>query len=179
MSPTDVVSPADRANQRNAVLAGFLGWTLDAFDFFILTLVIDDVAPAFGKTRPEIALAITLTLAMRPIGAIVFGLMADRYGRRLPLMINVIFYAVISVLCGLAPSYQVFIGLRMLFGVGMGGEWGVGASLALESASPRIRGLLSGLLQEGYALGNLLAALAFRTIYPLATPRTMPATAGA
>ena len=157
-----------RANQRNAVLAGFLGWTLDAFDFFVLTLIIDDVAQAFGKTRPEIALAITLTLAMRPIGAIVFGLMADRYGRRIPLMLNVIFYAVISVLCGLAPSYGIFLLLRMMFGVGMGGEWGVGASLAMESAPPRIRGLLSGLLQEGYAIGNLLAALAFRTIYPVA-----------
>src|SRR5438105_14318175 len=156
----------DRKNQRNAVLAGFLGWTLDAFDFFILTLIIDDVAHAFGKTRPQVALAITLTLAMRPLGAIVFGLMADRYGRRLPLMLNVIFYAVISVLCGLAPSYGVFLMLRMLFGIGMGGEWGVGASLALESAAPRLRGLLSGLLQEGYAMGNLLAALAFRTLYP-------------
>jgi SHS family lactate transporter-like MFS transporter len=126
-----LVSTADRVNQRNAVLAGFLGWTLDAFDFFILTLVLEDVATAFGRTRPEIALAITLTLAMRPIGAIIFGLMADRYGRRLPLMLNVIFYAVISVLCGLAQSYWVFIGLRMLFGIGMGGEWGVGASLAM------------------------------------------------
>ncbi len=167
LQPT-VQTAVERTNQRNAVLAGFLGWTLDAFDFFILTLVLDDVASAFGKTRPQIALAITLTLAMRPIGAVIFGLMADRYGRRLPLMINVVFYAVISVLCGLAQSYAVFIGLRMLFGVGMGGEWGVGASLALESAPARIRGLLSGLLQEGYALGNLLAALAFRTIYPLA-----------
>jgi len=168
MQETGVATAADRSNQRNAVLAGFLGWTLDAFDFFILTLVLDDVAAAFGKTRPQIALAITLTLAMRPIGAVIFGLMADRYGRRLPLMLNVIFYAVISVLCGLAPTYGVFIGLRMLFGIGMGGEWGVGASLALESAPARIRGLLSGLLQEGYALGNLLAALAFRTIYPIA-----------
>jgi MFS transporter, SHS family, lactate transporter len=157
-----------RANQRNAVLAAFLGWTLDAFDFFILTLILDDVAGAFGKTRPQIALAITLTLAMRPIGAIVFGLMADRFGRRIPLMLNVIFYAIISVLCGLAPSYGVFIFLRMLFGIGMGGEWGVGASLALESASPRLRGLLSGLLQEGYAIGYFLAALAYRTIYPYA-----------
>ncbi len=155
-------------DQRNAVLAGFLGWTLDAFDFFILTLVVDDLAAAFGKTRPQIALAITLTLAMRPIGAIVFGLMADRYGRRLPLMLNVVFYAVISVLCGIAPSYGVFILLRMLFGIGMGGEWGVGASLALESAPARLRGVLSGFLQEGYAIGNLLAALAFRTIYPIA-----------
>jgi SHS family lactate transporter-like MFS transporter len=165
---------ADRANQRNAVLAGFLGWTLDAFDFFILTLLIEDLAHAFfpgsplADARPRIALAITLTLAMRPIGAVVFGLMADRYGRRLPLMLNVVFYATISVLCGFARSYWQFIGLRVLFGIGMGGEWGVGASLALESASPGIRGLLSGLLQEGYALGNLLAALALRTVYPWA-----------
>src|SRR5579862_5984598 len=139
-TPASSMDRAARANQRNAVLAGFLGWTLDAFDFFILTLIIDDVAAAFGRTRPQIALAITLTLAMRPVGAVVFGLMADRFGRRIPLMLNVVFYAVISVLCGLAPSYAVFIGLRMLFGIGMGGEWGVGASLALESASPRIRG---------------------------------------
>jgi MFS transporter, SHS family, lactate transporter len=165
-APVAPMTQAQRANQRNAVLAGFLGWTLDAFDFFILTLILDDVAHAFGRSRPQIALAITLTLAMRPVGAVVFGLMADRFGRRIPLMINVILYAVISVLCGLAPSYGWFIGLRMVFGIAMGGEWGVGASLALESASPRLRGLLSGLLQEGYAIGNLLAALAFRLVYP-------------
>jgi SHS family lactate transporter-like MFS transporter len=155
-----------KANQRNAVLAGFLGWTLDAFDFFILSFLVDDLTRAFGRPRPDIFLAITATLAMRPIGAIVFGIMADRFGRRIPLMVNVVFYAVISVLCGLAPSYQAFFALRMLFGIGMGGEWGVGASLALESASPRLRGLLSGLLQEGYAMGYLLAALAFRFLYP-------------
>jgi SHS family lactate transporter-like MFS transporter len=157
----------ERVNQRNAVLAGFLGWTLDAFDFFILTLIIDDVAKAFGRSRPDIAFALTATLAMRPLGAIIFGVMADRLGRRLPLMLNVIFYALLSVLSGLAPDYRVFLGLRMLFGVCMGGEWGVGASLALESASPRLRGLLSGLLQEGYAIGNLLSALAFRLLYPV------------
>src|SRR5262245_63224192 len=155
-----------RANQRNAVLAGFLGWTLDAFDFFILAFIIDDVAATFGKTRPQIFLAVTLALAMRPVGAVIFGIMADRYGRRVPLMVNVIFYAVISVLSGLAPGYRSFLVLRMLFGVGMGGEWGVGASLALESASSRLRGLLSGLLQEGYAIGYLLAALALRLAYP-------------
>ena len=159
------MNAAERANQRNAVLAGFLGWTLDAFDFFVLTFVIQDVATAFGKSRPDIALTVGLALATRPIGAIIFGLIADRYGRRLPLMLNVIFYAVISVLCGFAPNYMTFVILRLLFGIGMGGEWGVGASLALESASPRLRGLLSGLLQEGYALGNLLAALAFRMVY--------------
>src|SRR6266849_3248160 len=164
--PTHTMTSVERTNQRNAVLAGFLGWTLDAFDFFILTLVIDDIAKSFGRSRPDIAFTLTVALAMRPLGAIIFGIMADRLGRRLPLMINVIFYAVISVLSGLAPSYQAFLLLRMLFGVGMGGEWGVGASLALESASPRLRGLLSGLLQEGYALGSLLAALAFRLVYP-------------
>src|SRR5918912_2623819 len=159
----------ERVNQRNAVLAGFLGWTLDAFDFFILTLVIDDIAKSFGRPRPHIAFALTVTLAMRPVGAIVFGIMADRLGRRLPLMLNVIFYAVISVLSGLAPSYGTFLLLRMLFGIGMGGEWGVGASLALESASPRLRGLLSGLLQEGYAIGNLLPALGFPILFPYFT----------
>jgi SHS family lactate transporter-like MFS transporter len=171
MATTHAAKPAapmtrqERANQRNAVLAGFLGWTFDAFDFFVLTFIIDDVARAFGKTRPEIALTITLALATRPIGAFIFGIIADRYGRRLPLILNILFYATISVLSGFAPSYTVFLLLRMLFGIGMGGEWGVGASLALESASPRLRGLLSGVLQEGYAIGNLLAALAFRAIY--------------
>jgi SHS family lactate transporter-like MFS transporter len=163
LAPT---TAADRANQRNAVLAGFLGWTFDAFDFFVLTFVIDDVARSLGKGRSDIALALTLALAMRPLGAILFGLLADRYGRRVPLMLNVIFYATVSILSGLAPSYTTFMILRLLFGIGMGGEWGVGASLALESASPRLRGLLSGLLQEGYAMGNLLAAVVFRTVYP-------------
>src|ERR1043166_7345248 len=142
------MTKAERANQRNAVLAGFRGWTLDAFDFFVLTFVIQDIATAFNKTRPEIAATVGLALITRPVGAIVFGLIADRFGRRIPLMLNVIFYAIISVLCGLAPNYATFVVLRLLFGIGMGGEWGVGASLALESASPRLRGLLSGLLQE-------------------------------
>src|SRR3954462_13015394 len=159
------MNAAERAHQRNAVLAGFLGWTLDAFDFFVLTFIIQDVATAFGRSRADIAWTVGLALITRPIGAIVFGLVADRYGRRIPLMLNVIFYATISVLCGLAPNYMTFAILRLLFGIGMGGEWGVGASLALESASPKLRGLLSGLLQEGYAMGSLLAALAYRLVY--------------
>jgi SHS family lactate transporter-like MFS transporter len=158
-------SDEDRANQRNAVLAGFLGWTLDAFDFFLLTYITADVARAFGRSVPEIAGVIAASLMMRPAGAIVFGLLADRYGRRLPLMLNVIFYAFISVLCGIAPNYGTFLVLRLLFGVGMGGEWGTGAALVLESVSAKWRGLISGLLQEGYAMGNLLAAIAFRTVY--------------
>ena len=157
---------ADRANQRNALLAGFLGWTLDAFDFFVLTYVLSDVARDFHRTRPDIALTLTASLAMRPVGAIIFGLLADRYGRRLPLMLDVIFYSVIEVLSGLATSYRMFMVLRLLYGIGMGGEWGVGASLTMESVPARWRGILSGLLQEGYALGNILAAVAYFTIFP-------------
>lgn len=157
---------ADRANQRNALLAGFLGWTLDAFDFFILTYVLSDVARDFHRSRPDIALTLTASLAMRPLGALIFGLLADRFGRRLPLMLDVIFYSIVEVLSGLAPGYRSFMVLRLLYGIGMGGEWGVGASLALESVPARWRGIVSGLLQEGYALGNLLAAVAYFTIFP-------------
>jgi len=162
-----------QVNQHYAVMAGFLGWTFDAFDFFVLTFVIGDVAKTFGKSRPQIALTITLALCMRPLGALVFGVMADRIGRRVPLMLNVLFYAIISVLSGWAPSYRIFLMLRLLFGIAMGGQWGVGASLALESVSPKWRGLLSGVLQEGYTLGNLLAAVAFRAIYPTHGWRTL------
>ncbi len=154
------------ANQRNALLASFLGWTLDAFDFFILVMVLDAVAKTFGRSRPEIALTLTASLAMRPVGAFVFGIMADRYGRRLPLMLDLVFYSVVEVLSGLAPSYTTFLVLRLLFGIGMGGEWGVGASLAMEAVTPKWRGVLSGLLQEGYALGYLLAAVAYFTVFP-------------
>jgi SHS family lactate transporter-like MFS transporter len=156
----------DRANQRNALIAGFLGWTLDAFDFFVLTYVLNDVARDFHRTRPDIALTLTASLAMRPVGAVIFGLLADRYGRRLPLMLDVVFYSIIEVLSGFATSYNAFLILRLLYGIGMGGEWGVGASLTMESVPVRWRGILSGLLQEGYALGNILAAVAYFTIFP-------------
>jgi len=157
---------AERADQRNALLAGFLGWTLDAFDFFILVMVLDAVAKDFGRSRPEIALTLTASLAMRPVGALLFGIMADRYGRRLPLMLDIIFYSIIEVLSGLAPNYTTFLILRLLFGIGMGGEWGVGASLAMESVPAKWRGVLSGVLQEGYALGYLLAAAAYFLVFP-------------
>jgi SHS family lactate transporter-like MFS transporter len=153
-------------DQTNAVLAGFLGWTLDAFDFFILTFVFAPIAKEFGKGIPAIAATITASLATRWIGAILFGLFADRYGRRIPLIVNVLYYSLIEVLSGFAPSYRVFFVLRLLYGIGMGGEWGVGASLTMESVPKKFRGLLSGLLQEGYALGFLLAAGAYRFIYP-------------
>ena len=157
---------AERANQRNALAAGFLGWTLDAFDFFVLAFVLGPVAKDFRVSIPEVALALTASLATRPLGAIIFGLMADRYGRRLPLMIDILFYSGVEVLSGLAPSYRVFLILRLLYGIGMGGEWGVGASLAMESVPAKWRGVLSGLLQEGYALGYLLAAGAFYLVFP-------------
>jgi SHS family lactate transporter-like MFS transporter len=154
------------SDHRAALLAGFLGWTLDAFDFFLVVFTLTAIAREFHKTDAELALTITVTLAFRPVGAFIFGLLADRYGRRLPLMIDLVFYSVVEVLSGLAPNYTTFIILRALFGIGMGGEWGVGASLAMEKVPPRLRGVLSGLLQEGYAVGYLLAAVCYFFIFP-------------
>ena len=156
----------EKRNQKNAVLAGFLGWTLDAFDFFILTFVLATVAKDFNKSIPEMALTLTASLLMRPVGAFIFGLMADRYGRKKPLMINIIFFSIIEILSGLAPTYATFLVLRLLYGIGMGGEWGVGASLVMESVPVKRRGLLSGLLQEGYAFGFLLAAAVYYFVFP-------------
>src|SRR5438128_8504512 len=155
-----------RSGTHHAVLAGFLGWTLDAFDFFILTFVLAPIAREFGTTIPAMALTITASLATRWIGAILFGLLADRYGRRIPLVVNILYYSLIEVLSGLAPNYRIFFFLRLLYGIGMGGEWGVGASLTMESVPTKWRGLISGLLQEGYALGFLLAAAVYRLVYP-------------
>src|SRR5467141_3296234 len=120
----------------------------------------------FGKSDAAIALSLTLTLLFRPVGAFIFGLLADRYGRKTPLMIDLVFYSVVEVLTGLAPNYTTFLILRALFGIGMGAEWGVGASLVMEKVPPRLRGLLSGLLQQGYAAGYLLAALCYLFVYP-------------
>jgi len=163
---SEVNFAVDRAKQRNALAAGFLGWTLDAFDFFVLTYVLGPVAHDFRLSIPDIALTLTASLAMRPVGAFIFGLMADRYGRRLPMALDVAFYTVVEVLSGIAPNYATFFVLRLLYGIGMGGEWGVGASLAMESVSAQWRGTLSGLLQEGYAFGSLLAAMAYYVVFP-------------
>src|SRR5438093_8189363 len=151
----------------HAVVAGFLGWTLDAFDFFVVVMTLTAIAKEFGRSDAEIAFSITLTLAFRPVGAFIFGLLADRYGRRLPLMLDLIFYSLVEVLSGLAPTYWSFLVLRALFGIGMGGEWGVGASLAMEKVPPRWRGVLSGVLQEGYAVGYLLAACSYFFVFPV------------
>ena len=163
-SLADKVTPATvgaSSDHGAALTAGFLGWTLDAFDFFLVTLCLTAIGREFHKSDAAVAISITLTLAFRPVGAFLFGLLADRYGRRLPLMIDLIFYSIVEVLTGLAPNFTSFLVLRALFGIGMGGEWGVGASLAMEKVPPRLRGLLSGLLQEGYAAGNLLAAICY------------------
>jgi len=149
-----------------AVFAGFLGWTLDAFDFFLVVFALTAIAHEFHRPDRDIAFSITLTLAFRPVGAFIFGLMADRYGRRIPLMIDLVFYSAVEVATGFAHSFTTFLVLRALFGIGMGGEWGVGASLAMEKVPPRLRGFLSGILQQGYALGNLLAAGCFFFVFP-------------
>src|SRR5246127_1318347 len=159
-------APTRRKGTHHALLAGFLGWTLDAFDFFVIVFLYDTLSHEFNVPKKAIVLTTTVTLALRPVGALLFGLLADRFGRRVPLMANVIYFSVIELLCGFAPNYTVFLILRAMFGIGMGGEWGVGASLAMEAAPPRWRGVLSGILQSGYSIGYLLAALAARLVLP-------------
>ena len=147
--------------QGAALAAGFLGWTLDAFDFFLVIFCLTAIGKEFQRSDATVSISIALTLAFRPVGAFLFGLMADRYGRRLPLMLDLVFYSVIEVATGFAPDFATFLILRALFGIGMGGEWGVGASLAMEKVPARWRGMLSGVLQQGYALGYILAAAAY------------------
>jgi len=163
---SDPFTPFSRAEQWHAVTASFLGWTLDAFDFFVLVFLMDTLAAQFHVEKSKIIETIFATLIMRPVGAVLFGLLADRYGRRKPLMANVIFFSVVELLCGFAPNYTVFLILRAMYGIGMGGEWGVGASLALENTPGRWRGILSGVLQSGYSAGYLLAAVAAHLILP-------------
>jgi SHS family lactate transporter-like MFS transporter len=166
-SPADEVVSLSRSDQWHAVTASFLGWTLDAFDFFVLVFLVDTLAKAFQVSTGKIILTITATLAMRPVGALLFGLLADRYGRRKPMMANVVFFSVCELLCGFAPNYTVFLILRAVYGIGLGGEWGVGASLAMESAPKKWRGALSGVIQSGYPMGYLLAAVAARFVLPV------------
>jgi SHS family lactate transporter-like MFS transporter len=146
----------------NTVLACYMGWALDAFDFFVLVFVVSKAASEFQVTLAKMTLAITVTLMLRPVGAFLFGLLADRFGRRRPMMWNLVFFSVMEVLSGLAPNYTIFMICRALFGIGMGGEWGVGAALSMESVPARWRGIFSGLLQQGYPTGYLLAAFCFR-----------------
>jgi SHS family lactate transporter-like MFS transporter len=159
------ISRVPESGHGAAMVAGFSGWLLDAFDFFLVTFCLTAIARDFHKSDAQVALVITMTLAFRPVGGFVFGMLADRYGRRRPLMINIAFFAVAEILTGLAPNYSVLLVVRSLFGVVMGGQWGVGASLVMEKAPASKRGMLSGLLQEGYAAGNVLAALSFFFLY--------------
>lgn len=156
----DVAAPRLTGDQRNAFMASFLGWTMDAFDYFLVVLVYADIATTFHRTKTDVAFLTTATLAMRPVGALLFGLWADRVGRRVPLMVDVSFYSVIGFLCAFAPNFTVLVILRLLYGIGMGGEWGLGAALSMEKVPAERRGVFSGLLQEGYAFGYLLASVA-------------------
>jgi SHS family lactate transporter-like MFS transporter len=152
--------------QRNTFIACFLGWSLDAFDFFILILCVNALATQFHEKVSAITQAIFWTLAMRPVGAFLFGMMADRFGRRVTLMVDIIAYSVFELASAFAPSLKVFLIMRAFFGIAMGGEWGVGAALTFETLPAEGRGFFSGLLQEGYVVGYLLAALAYRTLFP-------------
>src|SRR5437899_3921142 len=153
-------------DQQNTFIACFLGWALDALDFFLVTFVLIPIGHDFGQTVPKVAFAITLTLMMRPVGAFIFGLLGDKFGRRIPLMADIIFYSVMELLTAFAPNFTIFLILRALFGIGMGGEWGLVASLAMESLPTQTRGLYSGMLQQGYAVGYLLAALVYWIVFP-------------
>ncbi|MBO1765737.1 MFS transporter [Allobranchiibius sp. GilTou38] len=158
-APTKVRLTSD---QRSSFAAAYLGWAMDAFDYFIVVLIYADIAKDFHKTLGEMAFITTMTLVMRPVGAFLFGLWADRSGRRLPLIVDVVFYSVVGFACAFVPNnaFWLLIGLRMLYGIGMGGEWGLGAALAMEKIPAERRGFFSGLLQGGYSMGYLFAALA-------------------
>jgi SHS family lactate transporter-like MFS transporter len=149
-----------------AVASGILGWVLDAFDFFVVIFLVDTLAANFHVDKKAIVWTISIALAMRPVGALIFGALADRFGRRRPLIVCVLYFSAVTLLSAFAPNYATFVVLRALYGIGMGGYWGVGASLAVESAPLRRRGLISGLMQSGYPIGYLLAAVAMESILP-------------
>jgi SHS family lactate transporter-like MFS transporter len=153
------------AEQIKTILAAYLGWMLDAFDFFILTFVLKDIAKEFGVDVPAVAYALFLTLAMRFVGAFIFGRIGDIWGRKPALMLDILCYSIIGALAAFAPNLWVFLVLRALFGIAMGGEWGLGGSLAMESIPPRARGTVSGILQSGYPSGFILAAIAYGLLY--------------
>lgn len=154
-------------SQRSAVLSSYLGWTLDAFDFFILVFVIKDIAAEFSTSVTDVTFAILLTLAARPLGALIFGLAADRFGRRPTLMVDILLYSAFEFASGFAPNLTVLLILRFLYGIAMGGEWGVGASLTMESIPPKARGVISGILQAGYPSGYLIASVVYGLLFNL------------
>ena len=151
--------------QRNVTIAAYLGWTLDAFDFFLMVFVLKDIANEFGTDIKSVSFAIMLTLMMRPVGALIFGYLADKFGRRPTLMVNIACFSLLELLSGLSPNLTTLLVLRALFGIAMGGEWGVGGALTMETVPPKARGFVSGLLQAGYPSGYLLAGLVFGQLY--------------
>src|SRR5579864_7550766 len=155
------------AVQRNTFIACFLGWSLDAFDFFILVFCVSALATQFHAKVSDVSEGIFWTLAMRPVGAFLFGMMADRFGRRPTLMVDIIAYSLFELASAFAPTLKVFLITRALFGIAMGGEWGVGAALAFETLPAEGRGFFSGLLQEGYVVGYLMAAIVYGTLFPI------------
>ncbi|MGA7122118.1 MAG: MFS transporter [Polyangiaceae bacterium] len=151
--------------QRTAFVAALVGWALDAFDFFLFVFAVHSIAHEFNAAVHAVAQGIFWTLAMRPIGALAFGWLAEKYGRRPMLMLNVVSYSVFELSSAFAPNLTTLLVLRALFGIAMGGEWGIGAALALETLPAKNRGFFSGLLQEGYVLGYLLASLVFKFLF--------------
>ena len=152
-------------NQRSALIASFLGWTLDAFDFFLMVFMLGAIAKEFGTDVKAVAIAITLTLAARPAGALVFGMLADRFGRRPVLMIDILLFSILEFASAFAPSLVVLLVLRTAFGFAMGGEWGLGASLTMETIPAKSRGIASGILQTGYPFGYLLASVVYGLLF--------------
>lgn len=151
--------------QKHVAIAAYLGWTLDAFDFFLMVFVFKDIAAEFHVGIPDVSIAVVLTLAMRPVGALIFGRLADKFGRKPTLMVNILLYSVLELASGFAPTLMSLLVLRALFGIAMGGEWGVGSALTMETIPPKSRGLMSGLLQAGYPSGYLLASIVFGLLY--------------
>ncbi|MGL6236715.1 MAG: MFS transporter [Segniliparus sp.] len=164
MSRPSPFAELDR-DQRSAFLASWLGWAMDAFDFFVLTLVLNEIGKEFHVSKHELTFLITVTLVMRPVGAYLFGIWADKAGRRVPLMVNVCFYSTVGFLGAFAPNFAVLLVLRLLYGIGMGGEWGIGAALTMEKVPSDRRGFFSGILQAGYASGFLFAAVAHLVVH--------------
>jgi SHS family lactate transporter-like MFS transporter len=185
-SETELIdTPTRHEPWLGSFLCGLIGWTLDGFDFFLVVFSLTVIGHTFGKDDKTVVLAMTATLALRPVGAFVFGLISDRYGRRIPFTLNLFLFAVVEIFTGLAHTFIQFLIVRAIFGIVMGGQWGIGVTMAMEKVPERLRGLLSGLLQEGYAIGYLLAAAAYFFLFdrlswrPLFFLGTIPALAAA
>jgi MFS transporter, SHS family, lactate transporter len=166
-------SSAETRRWQFAVASGILGWILDAFDFFVVIFLLDTLAAHFHVSKSAIVFTLVVTLSMRPAGALIFGSLADRFGRKIPLIVCVLFFSTVTLLSGFSPDYSFFLLMRGLYGIGMGGYWGVGASYAMESTPRRWRGIFSGVMQSGYPFGYLLAAVAMQTVVPVFGWRAM------